>query len=53
MPPAWRFDFSTTSFGEDEGAFNRGAVACPFMRWFTFLAHRINQSDMWGLAPVS
>jgi hypothetical protein len=28
MLPAWRFDFSIAGFGEDEGAFNRGAVAC-------------------------
>jgi hypothetical protein len=33
----WRFDLSTAGFGEDEGAFNRGAVACSFMQWFTFL----------------
>jgi hypothetical protein len=35
--PAWRFDFSTAGFGEDEGAFNRGAVACSFVRRFTFM----------------
>jgi hypothetical protein len=33
----WRFDFLTTVFGEDEGAFYRGAVACSFMQRFTFL----------------
>jgi hypothetical protein len=33
----WWFDFSTAGFGEDEGAFNRGAVACSFMQRFTFL----------------
>jgi hypothetical protein len=37
MLPAWRFDFSTAGFSEDEGAFNRGAVACSFVRRFTFL----------------
>jgi hypothetical protein len=37
MLPAWRFNFSTAGFDEDEGAFNRGAVACSFMRRFTFL----------------
>jgi hypothetical protein len=35
--PAWRFNFSTAGFGEDEGAFNRRSVACPFVRRFIFL----------------
>jgi hypothetical protein len=33
----WRFNFSTVGFDEDEGAYNRGAVACSFMQRFTFL----------------
>jgi hypothetical protein len=26
---AWRFAFLTAGYGEDEGALNRGVVACP------------------------
>jgi hypothetical protein len=27
---AWRFASLTAGYGEEEGALNRGAVACPF-----------------------
>jgi hypothetical protein len=32
-------------FGEDEGAFKHGAVACSFVRWFTFLTTGCTENE--------
>jgi hypothetical protein len=46
-----RFVSLTAGCGENEGAHNRGAIACSWR--FSFFALWVSLYDMWGLAPVS